>query len=331
MAVTALRKENRSSEVYAVAGVGSISIINAGLVVYSLYASRAVGRVLCVFNRSAYLQFNDRLVCLALHELGAGPLTAQLPKTLTALPACVYPDAKVHFNASGLMFENGHVLSLHSANQHDGVIRSVTLMPDWAEAISNLRNQLPLPHDGMARLFSEKAMDHSLLNYTAPAVRSLLQQISAFIVMPLKQNAHFQFDTEQFIKLLGVGPGLTPSGDDFIMGVFTCLNLLQHDACVRRLWSAMRDDACGKTTMVSCALLELAANDEHSERMQTLIALLVRYPQSSQRSVAQALNGIGNTSGWDWFAGFSLCLEAITCIDKSTAPNNVPYRTTCCV
>lgn len=324
-----------------------IFISSIGRHVQSLQMSQSVGRVLCVFQHSAYLQFDDRLVCLALNDLGAGPITVLLPKQLITLPPCVKQGVKVRFTLSGLEFESGQTLVLKDARIHNAEIDNNTLPALAFNSVLCVIHALSLPKQGLSRLillFNDgnhgvsgkdqhdayclrgakskpsnqlttefEDVDKALMDYVMPALEPLFGQITTFTRLSKDENytAEFSFNTQEITKLLGVGPGLTPSGDDFLSGVFTCLYLKRQRQCANRLWAALRVDAYQKTTAISFVLLSLAAENQHCERLQRLVLSLLRFPSSSHKTIENLLNSIGNTSGWDWLAGFLLCLQAV--------------------
>jgi hypothetical protein len=114
--------------------------------------------------------------------------------------------------------------------------------------------------------------------------------------------------------LVGLGEGLTPSGDDFLGGL---LFGLRQQACADFDetwidWDVVRDwvaDASTLTSRISHAILsDLAAG--HGP--EPLHALARETLSGGSREVvaghAARVIGIGNTSGWDLLAGFSVAL-----------------------
>lgn len=114
--------------------------------------------------------------------------------------------------------------------------------------------------------------------------------------------------------LLGWGRGLTPSGDDFLIGVLLALSRAGPAWQVARsILEAARavvtHKADKRTTSISAGLLACAAEGEADER---LIAL-VDHVQTGVPGEAEAqagASGWGATSGWDALAGISVTLDA---------------------
>jgi Protein of unknown function (DUF2877) len=108
--------------------------------------------------------------------------------------------------------------------------------------------------------------------------------------------------------LLGLGPGLTPSGDDFVGGAFFARAILGNgrrrpDSPWTLAAGLVRERARGRTHPISFTLLsDLLSGDGHASlhdvAMSTATADL-------RRSIAAALRlvRIGHSSGWDILAG----------------------------
>ncbi len=100
--------------------------------------------------------------------------------------------------------------------------------------------------------------------------------------------------------LAGRGEGLTPSGDDLLVGVAYALWVLGWEA----EWMALlRDSAEGRTTSLSRAFLHAAAEGE-------AVAAWHRLATGATDAVDQ-IRAIGHTSGRDAWAGFTHTLHAI--------------------
>jgi hypothetical protein len=92
---------------------------------------------------------------------------------------------------------------------------------------------------------------------------------------------------EKLISLLGIGPGLTPLGDDFVLGVLLVLNrgvssILDKDELSELNQQVIRD-AWGKTTRISASLLDCATEGAGDERLlRVLDGLQAGNPISDQ-------------------------------------------------
>lgn len=108
--------------------------------------------------------------------------------------------------------------------------------------------------------------------------------------------------------LVGRGKGLTPSGDDILLGFFLVLKLFGQDA---GLTQALLDFAAQSTTAVSAAYLKNLANGSVSEYFQAFCqAVALEYP-NGLRSAIEKIKTIGSTSGFDSLLGMSLGIRKL--------------------
>jgi hypothetical protein len=103
--------------------------------------------------------------------------------------------------------------------------------------------------------------------------------------------------------LIGLGPGLTPSGDDVLAGALLALHALGWVDVAHRLARWLLPRAARGTGAISRAHLECAAHGEGSAALHDALAALVTGdPEPLARALA-AVGRLGHTSGWDALAG----------------------------
>jgi hypothetical protein len=125
--------------------------------------------------------------------------------------------------------------------------------------------------------------------------------------------------------LLGLGPGLTPSGDDVLAGLLAGLRWLES-GCVgdEKLADALREaverEAPGLTTRLSARLLSHAANGLMYEPAMHLGAALFSGDVAGVQPAAGALLRIGHTTGADIAAGLVMATEL--CFDGQHPPTS---------
>jgi len=109
--------------------------------------------------------------------------------------------------------------------------------------------------------------------------------------------------------LLGAGPGLTPSGDDYVGGAFFARTILARaGAADGPAWRAAATDildaARGATHPISAALLaDLLAGEGWAPLHDLVDALTSAAPLENVLAAARRLVAIGHSSGWDILAG----------------------------
>jgi len=106
---------------------------------------------------------------------------------------------------------------------------------------------------------------------------------------------------EAAAALAGLGPGLTPAGDDFLAGVMWGLRFAgERDVDAR--CAAIVDAAAPRTTPLSAALLRAAGAGLADARWHALLDALDRGQDAS--AALRAVLAQGATSGADAWAGF---------------------------
>jgi hypothetical protein len=113
------------------------------------------------------------------------------------------------------------------------------------------------------------------------------------------------------ISLIGLGPGLTPSGDDFLVGLFTIFHLKnspfyeQQSFCEEVLIKAKP-----LTNDISYTALKKAANGKVRESIICLIASLIGGNEEDINLSLNKVLNIGSSSGTDIALGIVCGLEA---------------------
>jgi len=108
--------------------------------------------------------------------------------------------------------------------------------------------------------------------------------------------------------LAGLGGGLTPAGDDFLLGALYALWATRPSAQAAALAEAIAGSAIPRTARLSAAWLKAAARGEAGQPWHTLVGALAA---DDSRVLDRAVHGIlsvGHTSGADALAGFVLAL-----------------------
>jgi len=102
--------------------------------------------------------------------------------------------------------------------------------------------------------------------------------------------------------LIGLGPGLTPSGDDYLGGVLVALRSLGRHPQAESLWRWLEPRLAQRTSAISAAHLAAAAAGEAHEALHACLKKLFRN-EDSWNDVLSRLDSVGHCSGWDALAG----------------------------
>lgn len=121
------------------------------------------------------------------------------------------------------------------------------------------------------------------------------------------------------MRVLGLGPGLTPSGDDLLGGIFFILAHSPRRAWVKALpavHAKLRAECAAATNVISAALLSDLMDGCGYRVLHDFVAALDGGQAPDIRAAAAALLRLGASSGADLMAGVLLAL----------APQSSPHR-----
>ncbi len=111
--------------------------------------------------------------------------------------------------------------------------------------------------------------------------------------------------------LSGCGFGLTPSGDDFIVGLLIGLNFIQkmHGRDLCQTIEAVSETAKSEN-IFSNLFLKPAKEGRLQERMKNLLAALISAPKNEIYRHTEHLLSVGESSGADLATGFFLTVRS---------------------
>ena len=104
--------------------------------------------------------------------------------------------------------------------------------------------------------------------------------------------------------LAGLGPGLTPAGDDFIMGALYAAWIIHPALTALSLAEEIENAAVRSTTSLSAAYLKSAARGEAGIVWHAFFEALIALQPGRARDSMEEILAIGATSGADALAGF---------------------------
>lgn len=118
-----------------------------------------------------------------------------------------------------------------------------------------------------------------------------------------------KFTLQQGAKqLAGLGIGLTPAGDDFLIGVMHGLWLVRPMEEAQRVSDQIESVSSERTVSISGAWLKAAAAGETGEPWHALLAGFLAEDQAAVEAAVARILPTGHTSGADALAGFVLLL-----------------------
>jgi hypothetical protein len=261
-----------------------------------------------VFERSFYILLGPQWICVGGPTLGAGPLNILCVPSGEALSA----SAKLRVGDAvairdEALVAGGSTIMLRSAG-HWGPASPET----WGEGslsrgLAALVGALPqdLPEQGLARLLRPDAA-----TAFSPVLAAAQRPAWDLTQIVLTAKATRPIDGKYLVVLLGLGPGLTPSGDDYLGGALVALHATGQSELGRRLWVALQPHLATATGDISRAHLTAAAEGLGNAALHDLIGAILTADCANVREALCAAAATGHTSGWDAVAGAVAVLRA---------------------
>jgi hypothetical protein len=285
----------------------------AGPIAAQALSDGATGRVHSVFEHSAYLSVRNQLVCLGPPALGNGPLNL----LCEAWPCSgarraglrVHDPVRVHCH----LVQVGRALAVSLAGAEVWNPRRVG---EWdghrlRVGLAALAEALPkAPFDeGLAPLLyaSDECLDDK--PPVVRAARAAGRELGSWIANAMAGRPH-KVDAERIASLIGLGPGLTPSGDDFLCGALIALSLLRESALRLSLWQTVQPLLATLSNDISAAHLAAAAVGLGSDALHELLGAVITGQVEPIPIRVRAVASIGHTSGLDAIAGVVTVLRA---------------------
>jgi hypothetical protein len=255
----------------------------------------AFERVINIVNQES------EVLTLASSRIGNGPFSLVLE------PGDFPSD--IEASAAVLAFENGLWLGDWLIDAEDAELWNP--MPNW-ETLRADQSTHAWAAGILATLLTEHAEADSLARLVLdPAANSPLP---ARILQAAEQNIPLLWsgiqnrdaaNLRQAAKGLGgIGPGLTPAGDDLLLGAMHGLwaTLLPEEA--QSFGTLLANAAIPRTHALSAAWLQAGASGEAAEPWHTLVAAIADRDEIELRSAAMRILPTGHTSGSDALGGF---------------------------
>ena len=292
----------------------AIAVAVLGRFAQAILRTHSKGTVIAVFRRSFYIRFGDEMVCVGPPGLGKGPLNvlADVPADLEWPAVGLAPKQ----NAS----RSGSVLRVGDNLRFDFSGAEVWLPPVAPGFSSNdLQSGLRLLADS-ARRRAPGGLGAVLATLDAPSLwpdakddpllQAALWPVAAiwhWLGTALAGSAEPPPSVESLVAL---GPGLTPSGDDFLCGMMTALNYFGHSDIAARLAASALPVAARETSLISAAYLRCAAQGEASAVLFDALESVLAGGRNLEARL-DAVHAVGHTSGWDSLVGAASVCAAL--------------------
>lgn len=249
------------------------------------------------------------VLALASDRIGSGPFSLVLE------PGDFPKDVQI--GASLLVFENGFWLDDWLIDAERAEVwepspkwQIIQCRGEWITGAAKRIRELLTQHaeaDSLARL-----VVNPLANSPLPArIIQAAEQHIPRLITGIQQG-----DIESISKaskgLAGVGPGLTPAGDDILLGAMHGIWATHPSDAALELSNSIARTAAPRTHALSAAWLEAGAAGEAAEPWHALVEAIAVQDDTALRNSVMRILPTGHTSGSDALGGFLGVLEAIS-------------------
>ncbi len=256
-------------------------------------------RILHIFDAACNLVNEQKqILSIVTPEIGNGPFNLIVEKKINFLDH-IHPQSPISTSPNSLTLGNLTV--------EPNTARLWNPRPDWEtlhtkkdDIVRQLR-KLPITNYLKIGGFDTRRDDHApLLNHQ----RKPIMQFSNSLVSSLI-TADISSAKKTASQLAGLGQGLTPSGDDFLMGALYAAWILHPRDVATVLAQGVADSAAPLTTSLSAAWLKSAARGEAGIRWHRLFEALLVGEETHVWAEVESILSVGETSGADALAGFT--------------------------
>jgi len=209
-----------------------------------------------------------------------------------------------HLNAESPISIRANQLNLGDLTINTVNAKPWSPRPDWGMLHvrrDHIRSQLmSLPNAnyqlrGLDTPFATSAQDYS----TTTSLHSLISNLSYALA-----KADLPASLKATPKLAGLGIGLTPSGDDFIMGAVLAAWIIHPVDVARVLAAKVTETAAALTMSLSAAWLRSAGRGETGILWHQFFDALLSAEQATIQESMDKILSIGESSGADALFGF---------------------------
>ena len=270
------------------------------------------GRVTAVFERSIYLEVNCSWICLADASLGFGPLVVSVKSIYGRDWINSFSVGRlVKFSSDSIRIDDYTIISTKGVCSWEPPKVSNWTKTSILLGLRALENlvELNIPEKGLGRFIFE-CPDRFPSSDECLAAEHSIEILKNWLKQCFETKMPIIPDKEAIASLIGLGPGLTPSGDDFLGGMLIALHICREKSVKKNLYVQV-DSLLDSTGPVSKAHLKVAALGEGSHSLHQVINMLLKGNDAKLELAIHTINQIGHTSGWDALAGAAVVLRQL--------------------
>ncbi len=282
----------------------SINAVSITHNVLSWLAETRRPRILHVFEPACNL-VNERgeVLSIVTPRIGNGPFNLVVAGQQFSFPADITIDSPVSIQQDQLRIGNVEISWRGAENWSP--------RPDWETLHSRRDEVLGRIADGCGD-FERIPVWRSVIESRKHPVRpdQLMQTSAARELVAAMLSVDLAACRDAARRLAGLGAGLTPAGDDFLLGAILAARIVHRQEIARLVTNTVVSTAAPLTTTLSAAWLRSAGKGEAGVLWHDLLSALLSPDATDLQVAVQALLATGHTSGADALAGFNRLLLA---------------------
>ncbi|MEW6084851.1 MAG: DUF2877 domain-containing protein [Chloroflexota bacterium] len=293
--------------------MNSIKAISLTSAVHDWQTNTRQPRILHIFDRAWNLiNENGEILSIVAPEIGNGPFNLVVESDLLFVE---------HLSVESAVSVSANDITLGSLNISTAKAKLWNAKLDWdslhsaRDNISSQVKKLPitnyLEHGG----FDTSLGGHSgLLNHQHLPTLQFSNSLPASVA-----NADLPSSLLAAKGLAGLGQGLTPSGDDFLMGALHAAWIIHPQEVASGLAQGVAESAAPLTTSLSAAWIRSAGRGEAGELWHQFFDSLILGDEFEIQKTMNKILAVGETSGADALAGFVGVFQSWKIVDSSVS------------
>ncbi|WP_083402182.1 DUF2877 domain-containing protein [Bacillus sp. MUM 116] len=267
--------------------------------------SKLSGFIHSTFNRTFnfFCRENGELYTIASSQMDNGPNTIVIEEN---------SFEKLNLEVNDIVYSNHHILYIADkmAITLERVENWESILPTYPEDLNSLKinlNKMKSYIDihgksgGIKKALSQTPFEKEMSN--------LLEKRTNLLFSELLKN-QMPNALQHAVSLIGLGPGLTPSGDDFLVGLFTILNMRNSPFKPDNFFcEEVVKKAKSLTNDISFMALKKASRGQVRESIIALVQSLINGKENELILSLKNVLNIGSSSGTDIALGLICGLE----------------------
>jgi hypothetical protein len=303
-----------------------VDLLTTGVLARRLLDPANEGVVAHVFDRSVYLAvsaLNARgpggLFCIVRPDAGTGPLDARadISEAVQWADLGIVAGARFASSAKRLSIDGRAVFSLRKARLvAPSAWPRVGSLPELARSLSALKEATSrrAPPLGLSRVNlgcgHRQGAGSPLTRRGSLAMSGIADWLADRLAGATSAGLEAA-GRSSVGRLIGLGPGLTPSGDDVLAGAMLALHATGRSTIATELASMIDGFPIEATSPISRAHMKAAAEGLPGETIHDAISALLTADIAALGGILDRVDLIGHCSGWDMLSGVALVLSVL--------------------